>query len=618
MFKVTYGPHPELGLSLPPLGAEQKRLNPRGFLAKKQKDIAKRSQVPRHEQLEKKAEFEKLFASVVGSLSPLLTDYDRDVVLPTTCALGLVKPSHTDLEEKGTLTDDGSNHTYDPVAVAAVGKWYQKFHKDEFVSEKIRLPRGKNTGYPILVAGMSRESNSAALAWHVALCLGAKKKGWSLADLNGHLSQFHGEPFFMYGERLQHTAKPMPLISNGDIKWTTNLEPRVRSIWMPPKYAVAWNKPHANYWVNVFLNTPIHVQDRKVLDEGIRGRMETGNYDGFAIDVSGFDRQHGGKRGTQVLKMLTDHAPLGSFEDITTEWDMRGISFYRGQVFESRDRPLLFSGFSHTTAVGCAAGMIAMVQSISFLLKTTPENFLNNIMGNTIHPFAWGDDLVLIVDKKHGFKMEDIVHAYQSECKIEVEEEPTLKYLGSNYAKATFQGTMDLGYSVGRALQQQFFPERRKEFPFSTIGLIARCDLMGPKGEQFFNAIRDSHWDEEVLGEKIGWAERHTFVESVAANIDKYAKRISQLDDVLNMLAHGLVDHPDVDTGFEVYDDFLGLTSVDVTDPTAFMKEEGGIPDSLIDSVAKVLSGDFNNYILSIDEFTRFSGLRWNRSDVVY
>nr|UXE05528.1 MAG: RNA-dependent polymerase [Phineus pisuviri-like virus 1] len=618
MMKVEIGPHPSYGLALPPLGADQKRIQVRGYLAKRLKDIKARSMEPRHEQLEKKVEFEKMFNTVTSSLQDLLTDYDREVVLPSTCALSMIKPSHTDLEEKGTLVDSGSDTLYDEAVVKAVGEWYRKFHKDEFVSTKIRLPRGKNTGYPILVGGMSRESNSAALAWHVAVALGAQKKGWTLADLNRFMAQYHGEPFFMYGERYQHTGKYMPLISNMEIKWTKNFEPRVRSIWMPPKYAIAWNKPHANYWVNLYLNTPVHTQDRVELDKGIRGRMDTGNFDGFAIDVSGFDRQHGGKRGTQILRMLTDMAPIGSFDDIATEWDMRGISFYRGNVYESRNRPLLFSGFSHTTAVGCAAGMVAMTQAFCHILSVTPDNFLNNIMGTSVFPYAWGDDLVVLVDKKHNLQMVDIVSAYQVSCKIEVTEEPTLKYLGSNYAKSTFGGSMDLGYSVGRAIQQQFFPERRKEYPFSTIGLIARCDLMGAKGEAFFKAIQDRHWDDELLGEKISWGERHGFIESVADDIEKYAKRISQMDDVLNMLVHGLADHPDVQTGFEVYDDFLGKSSVDLTDPESFLREEGGIPDSLINSVKRVLTGDFSNYAMSVDEFTRFSGLKWNRSDVVY
>lgn len=599
-------------LGLPEIGGATMEIHPRGYLDKKNKDVARRLRRDDFEvQSSIETEYLPLLNDMHARFGDLLDDYDREVILPSTTALGLIKPSHTDLDEIGTLGLQ-NDFEYSPGTISAVSKFYRRFipKQKEF---KLSLPRGKNTAYPLIVSGMMREANDTALAIQASLAIGAKRKGWSAKELTEFLARYHGPVFTVYGERFQHTPKPMPMSLASGMYYSHNVESRARGIYMSPKYLVAYNRVTVKNALHTFLNCPVHVQDRPTIRKRI-GAAFGKNWLVLALDYSKFDQRAGGKRGRQVIKMIADVWNVDTKEeDLLTEFNSRLITFRQGKCYQNDQAPILMSGASFTSIVGGCVNVLSATESLAKFRRMTPDDLWSEY-GRTWDYLAWGDDTLLMLDPKF-YNTEEVLKSFEV-VKMPLDEEPVVKYLGSVYGPGKTIKNVRLGYSLGRALQQQFLPERKKEFPFSTIGYIARLELMGEIGKEFHQRMLKK-WDLTLMGEPFPYADRVSVVLRLLPEVEKYSAKMSQLDDVLQTLTHGLeiddIDHLE----FSQFEGLMGLSMADLTDPLKFLADKEVDP-RIAEQLSKILKGDFSTYDRLLTHYTMAYNLQWRHGDVVY
>lgn len=585
-----------------------------GYFGKKVLDINRRYNRSLHETLEVAEGFTDAFNLRINQFDSLLTDYDKEVVLPTTCGLGYQKPAHTDFDALGYLGLD-TDFEYPIQLEDAVVEYYKKYLIPETDDlQKISLPRGKNIGYPYPIGGRKRELSDALLAISVALVQGAEAGGIGTLDgLYDFLRKYHGPAFTQQGERYQHTGKEMPIVVQDGVFSSTNFEPRVRVICMSPKVSIVKMRTPVKRFLYTLMAAPEHTQDR----DAIQTRIDTMLRDYktvIAVDASKFDFRHGGKRGKQMLRIISRVLDDDRFlEDAYTDFDTELVVYGHKRAYKAPGDVLLKSGMGTTTLIGCVGNKMAT----SFALQKVLGGDYRKIVGSVGEDYdllAWGDDGVLAL--KSDIPISDLQAAYK-ECKMEVEPEPTLKFLGYNYDKGDFAGSMDIGYSVGRAIQQQFFPERPKLYPFSTVGYIARLELMTTRGKDFHNMML-KHWDDN-LGEKFSFDEKGQVLRDLIPEIQKQAEKLQQMDDILNIFTHGIQEiDPDLISISDDMAELLGTVgTVDVTDPIEFMREYDVAP-TLIPLIAKFLKGDLNIYPQIVYDIQRIFNLNWKAGGVIY
>lgn len=618
------GPHPDFGDSLPPLDGPYEPISGQQYVQKRSKDIVKRYSRSFAEILESVDAHSKQFGEVVKSFDELLTDYDYEHVLSSTCALGVFKPTHVALDEVGTLGGLGDT-TYSPEVVLAVLEDYQESAKH--VSKegmKIRLPYGKNTGYPTPVGGTQRELSDLLLGLHASLAVGLKQRGLSIADGSEFLSAYHGPPSSIYGERYQHTAKWMPIISSSGVTWSRRFEPRVRAIFMAPKYMVAYNKPVVNYCLATLLKHPVHIQDRSVFSSTFSKWYEEKRVV-TSFDIKKHDQVLGGDRGRQICRLIADVWNNGQADNLLTEFEIPLMVFHQGDCYQRTDTPILASGLSSTTVINCVGQTLLLVAVLSEALKRTPGQILSDFRSGKIGRLGWGDDCVLAFDPSDVRLLQDApfqtIKQHASKFNVDIEEEVVDKYLGPIYGPGRLSAS-PIGYSTGRAIQTDFRPERLKVFPFATIGYIARLDMLGDRAETY-HTIREKFWDTEVLGEYFAYSDRTEVMDKAVDKASSAGKQISQLDDVMNSIFHGILDSDlasltDLGGDFEYnFTDLLGNLSADVTDPARFVSERG--LEHYKDSISQIQQGNFEEaYPKFLDSLRRDYKLTMFSGEVIY
>jgi hypothetical protein len=613
-FKATLSPvDPDYPTGLPGAATIFNKINDSsGFIQKKWFDTKKRYSVQTNEYIENCMAFVSHFNKVVSAFDPILTDYDRQEVLPSTCGLGMIKPTHTDFDARGNY-DEGSDYEYPSDLIAAVASYYGKYAKRE-KAKKVTLPRGKNSGWPYPISGRQRNLADILLSLNVAVGFAGRKAGWRLSDTTSFLENTHGNAFLIPGERYQHTTRTMPVITTDSLLFSHNLEPRVRTILMSGKYAVAWNKPFVNAVLQDLMKTPVHVQTRPEISKRISD-AETKKWFLYAVDAKRFDGRHGGRRGNQIMKLICDvFGSADNLKDLIHEYSLPVLAFDNRGAYLSKNtgRALMLpSGVSSTTIVNCVGNLVI---SVGVYARVKGISYAEAVAG--LHSkwdfLAWGDDGLLMspdaIDEK------DLTRAYEF-FKFSAEFEPTVKFLGSNYAKGFFTGSMDVGYSMGRAVQQQFFPERVKPFPFSTIGYIARLELMGPKAKEF-HSIMLRMWP-ETLGVPFRYEDREATLRALLPEVEKHADKISAIDDVLNVLTHG-IDSPDgLSPDLAMFEDFLGISSIDISDPVKILTD-AKIDEQFVKKIKMLTSGDLSQYPGIMSDLSRVFNLRLQRSQPLY
>lgn len=536
-------------------------------------------------------------AKIDSGFSHLFTDYDRDEVLPTTCALGYVKPTHTELEERGKVGED-SNFVIPDEIMKILSDYYRPLVKH--VDLSISMVRNKLIGWPHLVTGMDRETNNLFLSVHAALAIGARDANIPLSTVTQSLEARYGPCFFPYAERYQHTKKVMPMWIAGRAYFSQNVEPRCRMVVPSSKYMVIQNRVPVKKMLTALLASDIHVQDRATMKKRISSFLGNPRWNTISLDHSKFDQRHGMPRADKILKLISEvTGHPSSYPDFVHEFSMKNLVYYKDKAYFTGGTEILKSGVSPTTLVGCVGDVADCLYAIANALGCSYEEAWKQ-RGTTWDLMCWGDDAVLAYDKtipfssiERGFKIQ----------KLAVEEEPTIKYLGNHYAKGKFSGSLDLGYPTGRGVQQLFFPERVKVYPFSTIGYVARLEILGERAKAFHDVTIKSFWDDKLYGPPFKFEDRFTVMSEAVKKAESYADKISSMDDILLSLTHGTLDLGVSKLDLEGLEEILGLVQVDVSDPLKLLAEEAPSHKAVSSILTDLLKGridaesKFQNYL---------------------
>jgi len=604
---------------------------PTNYIRKRTKDIFVRNVRSFLEVEPEIKNFEKVCNDLLGIMNPFFSDYDIKEILPTTTALGMHKPGHTALDEIGYMGKD-NDYTYSPDVVEAAFSYYAPFFaksKNDQVS--VSIPRGRNIGYFAPVGGLNREATDGLLVLCATVVEHFRSQGSSAKDMMEFLTRYHGPFYTIYGERYQHTGKKMPMKYREGWYSSTNFEPRVRAIYMDPKVLVMWLKPQVNFALHSILQTSYHTQTRPKIQTTVDKYIKAG-WSSICPDFSKFDQRHGGKRGVQIInlidRLLTHcgrNSKSGFAADCTFNLRIPLLVPSRGQMLMRTDGPILTSGMAATTVIGCIGNLLGLLQAVKEGFGISPASLISDLSSpnpSLITGHGYGDDGLLFFHSSLGNlkEVEEKLNRGYASAKLEVENEVTVKFLGYQYNKGQFEGSFDVGYPVGRFFQQQFFPERKKEYPFSLIGLVARLNLVHEsKREGIFNMLKEKFWNLELLGPKFEFSERYAKVEALIPEVEKYSKKISQIDDIINIFAHGLSDASMIDFGEEDYlAKLLGLNSFDLTQPIDALTKDYVKNSRLIQGLTRLRDGDLFAYPAIISDFSYAFKLTHSHRDVIY
>lgn len=610
------------GMEIPILPSEYELNRRGGFVENRIRTMASRYNQSLYEKKEELEKYVGFCNKINKNFHHLFLDYDTEVVLSNTCALSFTKPSHSDLEYLGKLDPDNrSDFEYDQSLFDCILRHYKRYLTKP-ATPNLSFPRGKNLGYPHPISGRRRGLTDILLALHVSLTLAGWKQGMRLSDLTSFLESLHGPDFLLYSERYQMSKKSQPMrLLEGDF-YSENFEPRVRGIYMSSKYKVAWNRPFVKDALGTILNSPNHVQDRATISKNISIYMDQKHFDVFPLDVSAFDQAHGGSRGRQLLKFGCElHPTYSNYDDLNHELSSPLMTFTRDGAYDISTVPILPSGASFTTVVGCY-GSTFISYHIASSVMNIPYDKIDQEFGKRFFFMNWGDDMLIFFSKDLKVKEQDILDSL-SNIKIKADFEPVIKYLGSVYARGQFSGSLISGYATGRAIQTSFFPERKKEYPFTTIGYLARLELMSDGVSRQFHEAMMNMWDDEKLGNPFPYTKRNDVLLSLLPEMQKYSDKISQIDDVLNLFTHGVSDFVEGNSAFDesmgIFHEFLGLSNVDVSDPSRFLKDlDEKINPAIIEMIKEVQDGNFDAYVPTMNLLVEDFKLTWHRGDVLY
>jgi hypothetical protein len=257
-----------------------------------------------------------------------------------------------------------------------------------------------------------------------------------------------------------------------------------------------------------------------------------------------------------MSRVLSD---LNVAADFLTEVSMPAVAFSQGQVYLTADKvaPQLPSGVSFTTVCGLFYGdyicrLIAKHAGMSYNQRGRTWDYLN-----------WGDDIVMKLPA--GTDVPSLLKRVTADLQLELDEEPTLRYLGFNYASGKVKANK--GYSLGRMILKHMFPETPKFYPFSVIGYVARLEFMHDPEQ--FHRLALEHWWPDSMGPKFPFKDRKAILEKALLDSLQEDKFDS---DALNFLLHGLnaeeasqlLDPLGVDFDFS---DWIGHHYTDYSDP---------------------------------------------------
>lgn len=598
---------------LPPIKPHLRQLGNEGYIGKKILDLNKRYERPYTDLMNSVDSYKLRSSQLIALYDDMMTDYDREI-LATTCALSYWKGCHTDLDASGGPGAFNDFSTPDDV-IAAVVDYYNQVKQipDDKISTS--MVRGKNVGYPHPISGMQRELNLALYAVHASLASKSYNGGLSLKEVTKQLESYHGTAYAIYGERSQHTGKEQPMIMREGFFYSKNFEMRKRGILMVPKYVIMHNRKGVQHAKWKILNSKIHNQSRPDLVKDIGWALA--NFEVHSADWPKFDYTFGGRSGRTILKIIAGISDKTlSMDDLLLEFEMPLLYFGHKGAYLDSSAPQLPSGASFTSLMGCTANFSTIVWAISRVKKISPKEVIS-LIDKKWFLRCWGDDTVVGV-KPDWLTHDTLFKEINSIIKKEMDIEPVIKYLGDVYAPDMIKD-VSLGYQLSRWIQQQEFPERDKDFPFSTIGYIARLDKLNPALQKEVHRRYHSLWRPEKLGPYFNFEDRHAIMESCVKQIEKYASKISQIDDILQFMTHGnddsFYDDSSLDSSF--IKSLLGVVSVDVADPQSIIAKGdkyGGLRSALDVFAQK----GFSSYTSILTALRTDFNLSYQRGDLVY
>jgi hypothetical protein len=542
-----------------------------------------------------------------------MSEYDREV-MKTTCALSIWKGAHTDLDMSGG--PGAFNDFAVPAEVQqAVIEYYMKVPGISEDKISTSMVRGKNVGWPHPISGMQRELNLALYAVHANIAQMARSEKGGLRSIVQQLERYHGQPFAIYGERNQHTAKPMLMIMREGIFESTNFEQRVRGILMVMKFVVMHNRIGVQHSKHRILHSPIHNQSRPDLTRDIGEAQK--KFKMKAVDWPKFDYTFGGKAGRSIIPMIAAISDGELTEDdLLLEFEMPLLYFGKKGAFLDKSAPQLPSGASFTSLMGCIANFSVLVWGISLVKKISPQEVIKNLDSKWFLR-CWGDDTIVGVDPEW-ITHDQIFGEVNKIIKKEMDVEPVIKYLGDVYAGDSITDVRK-GYQLSRWVQQQYLPERKKDYPFATIGYIARMSKLDPALQQDVHKRAYSLWDPKLLGPYFNFKDKDTVMNQCVKDIEKYASRISQIDDIIQFMTHGnesdFIENDSVDSEF--IKALLGAVSVDISDPIAMIKDHSKYKGLRL-ALEQFNSQGFSAYGGILTALRSDFSLKYKKGDLIY
>lgn len=468
-----------------------------------------------------------------------VTDYDKDMLTKSTVALGIMRPTHTFLDETGSIGHSDSFFNYPDEAIDALAEFYRKHQIKESFEGSLSVPRGKNCGWPLPVSGTDRSLNNITLYIYAkAVELYRDRNNRPLSDLMSDVGKnFSRSSCLIAGERRQHTEKQMPIfLKKGGVIKGMHLAPRVRLILMSSKLAVIYNRPKTKHILkNVIMKNPFHITDKKAISSTIAD-MFSKNFNVVALDHSKFDQRTGFPRAESLFKVI-DKIFGSDNNDFRTEMKCDYLCFKHDGVKNFSNQPQLPSGISTTTILGCIGNSISLLCALSLATKTSYKDVLSSF-GYKWKCLLWGDDVLLGMEKNF-CSIEDLISSYKS-IKLEVDVEDKVRFLGVNYSRE------GIGmYPVYRLIQTSCFPESIRIPPLYRLGMIARSEYykLSSMDEIFrkINSINKSNFGDiyEIDPSEIrkGMSSKYWQEGIDAAN--KIGSGISEVDSILMGLARG-------------------------------------------------------------------------------
>lgn len=474
------------------------------------------------------------FNSIINKIESihLWTPYDQ-LVLNSTCALSIVKPSHTAIEETGWF----AIHTlpFEEETIKALeDRWTKLYLKVSAVEPSLSIHRGKNTGWPFFVSGTNRRANDALLLIMAEYVLDRKGRGYSLKDIYSELQGIYGNPYLFYAERYQHTTKEVPFRGDG-IMLSKNFEPRVRLVQGSDKIAVTFNRWYVKKFLLAILASREHVQDKKVIKQRISDN-DVKYKNKIVIDQSTLDRRMGSPKGSQIAQLI--QRITGAGDNIETEFMHPSSFMYDGKLYFAKGGSILSSGVSSTSLEGTLGAEGALIEAVSGLKKQSAATTVAQI-GQTWDFLGWGDDGVLWGD----FTFEEIKPYFETKgWKVDVE--PVTKYLGVVY------DANEREYPASRFFQNAVFPEKKyTQSPILSLAMYSRKQQLND--EEAYEHIINT-FGSDILRDvsfKFGMTEqqvlRPTEEDAIMATKivqERIGDYITELDSILYSLGHGEID----------------------------------------------------------------------------
>lgn len=546
------------------------------------------------------ANLKKEFDSVIDEVSKVMgeegfSEKDVQSFRESTTALGMMKTTHTQVDELEGLPTGLERKPYPAHIIESVVRFYSsesgkgpgslahqsllKPGNDALAS--LTMPKGTNSGPILPIPGMARSQSLLVMAANAAIAayynrklkpsLIQKTKGRpdslnfktfsGLDNITGDISRMTGMEFYIaYGERSQHTASNMPIFTTTMTIRDQHLEPKVRTIGMAPKLDVLVNRVFVkNFMESIIKKVRFHNPDRTHLDEVATKYIVTQGWHYIALDQNKFDWRHGG----QVLLQLVSEV-LGAFTDPITTADMmtevsRPAQFPIGEAYTIvQKNPILSSGVSETSVVGCSGSVADLFEVMGLFFKTTkPET----LIGKYFDALVYGDDVLLFINPSapgcsdRETLLPQIFAIYES-LKLKVTDEGDPAYLGYIYNRET--RTFEL--RPYRYFQTAFFPERKKAEALWHMAIAMKLTLYKSAPKTLLKAttrlnflvVQQFGWEVKPESFYLGGIESPAFKEGVIW-ASKHANDIMAMDDILYSTYRGY-DIQDIE-------DLLGIPS---------------------------------------------------------
>jgi len=407
-------------------------------------------------------------------------------------ALSVHEPSHFYLEEFGvTLTEDkpypawAVEAAYHYMVYHAIRTRRQKLVQSnlgDYHHVRASFPRGKNTGLPIMTSGTNRAVNDIIMIINARL---------ARAAIEGYrFPESLLEAYFVF-DRLQFTAKEVPMRVGTQILWSQNFEPRRRIVNATVKpYAMAL-KPFVKFHTELALASPYGEQDRTAL----RYRINRCHY-ASASDQSRFDLRHGGVKLRQAIDVLlrVARATFPSMPDLSSlallEAELPALAPWRrpteaqGHMFLLA-APYLRSGSALTSRAGTTMSLISQMATFGEVWDVRDPVTLAKRFVDREPVVILSDDVLNLfesADEASAFyKVRTVLDPLYGE---KVEEESPVKFLGyyinGGQAGPARETIPELDLDLPRIIARMYFPERIRNFLdisiWSKIQLVAQGD----------------------------------------------------------------------------------------------------------------------------------------------